>query len=110
MFAPHHELAAAEAVRGVRPGGRLTLLSWTPEGAVGQMFAAMEPFAPPPPAGAQPAPRWGDEGQVAGLLADRGPTIAVHRDIADDPDRTRRLDDALVVLARVCWPGSWPVR
>src|SRR6185369_4677884 len=59
MFAPHHQAAADELVRVCRPGGTLGLLSWTPEGFIGQMFATMKPYAPPPPPGAQPPPLWG---------------------------------------------------
>jgi SAM-dependent methyltransferase len=68
MFAPHHQEAADELVRVVRPGGRIGLLSWTPEGFIGQMFATMKPYAPPPPAGVQPPPLWGSEDHVRGLL------------------------------------------
>ena len=32
------------------PAARIGLLSWTPEGFIGQMFATMKPYAPPPPA------------------------------------------------------------
>lgn len=128
MFAPHHEAAASELLRVVRPGGRIGLLSWTPEGFIGRMFGVMKPFAPPLPEGATPAPRWGDETHVRGLLGDEvedfvavretvaitqfangaefrdyfkshyGPTIAVYRRIADDADAVRALDDALAVL------------
>lgn len=130
MFAPHHEAAADELVRVCRPGGTIGLLSWTPEGFIGQMFAAMKPYAPPPPPGAQPPPLWGSEQHVRALLADRvtgisaqrgtvrvelfaraadfrdyfkaryGPTIAVYQSIADDPRRTEALDQALAELAR----------
>ncbi len=94
------------------------------------MFAAMKPYAPPPPPGAQPPPLWGREDHVRGLLGDRvtdvtarrqsvivdrfadpeafrdyfkalyGPTIAVYRGIADDPDRVAALDRDLVELAQ----------
>ncbi|TDB89056.1 class I SAM-dependent methyltransferase, partial [Actinomadura sp. 7K534] len=47
MFAPHHQAAADELVRVCRPGGRIALLNWTPEGFIGQMFATMKPYAPP---------------------------------------------------------------
>ena len=49
MFAPHHQVAADELVRVVRPGGRIALISWTPEGFIGQMFKVMKPFAAPLP-------------------------------------------------------------
>lgn len=128
MFAPHHEAAAGELLRVVRPGGRVGVLSWTPEGFIGRMFRAMKPFAAPLPPGAQPAPLWGDESHVRELLGDAvdgvevqrdsvaidrfatgaefrdyfkanyGPTIAVYRRIADDADAVRALDDALAAL------------
>ncbi|MEK8225097.1 class I SAM-dependent methyltransferase [Oerskovia sp. M15] len=71
MFAPHHQAAADELVRVCRPGGTIGLVSWTPGGFIGQMFATMKPFAPPPPAGSQPPPLWGDEEHVRALLGDR---------------------------------------
>ena len=130
MFAPHHQASADELVRVCRPGGRIGLVSWTPEGFIGQMFATMRPYAPPPPPGAQPPPLWGQESHVRGLFGDRvagvraerrglrvdrfatpedfrdyfkaryGPTIAAYRFIADDPDRVAALDRDLADLAR----------
>ena len=70
MFAPHHQLTADELVRVCRPGGTIGLISWTPAGFIGQMFAAMKPYAPPPPPGAQPPPLWGDESHVRRLFGD----------------------------------------
>jgi len=129
MFAPHHQAAADELVRVCRTGGRIGLLSWTPEGFIGQMFATMRPFVGPPPPGVQPPPLWGNESHVAQLLGDRvhdlvaerrslsvahfpgpsdlrdyfsrsyGPTIAAYRALADDPARTGELDQALDELA-----------
>lgn len=130
MFAPHHQASADELVRVCRPGGTIGLLSWTPEGFIGQMFATMKPYAPAPPPGAQPPPLWGREDHVRSLLGDRvtginarretvrvdtfpspeefrdyfkacyGPTIAAYRGIADDAQRTAALDHDLVDLAR----------
>lgn len=130
MFAPHHTEAAAELLRVCRPGGRVGLVSWTPEGFIGQMFATMKPYVAPPPPGAQPPPLWGKEDHVLGLLGDRvvdvrterrtvrvdrfttpeefrdffktnyGPTIAAYRGLADQPDRAAALDQDLVKLAR----------
>lgn len=129
MFAPHHEASAAELVRVCRPGGTIGLTSWTPEGFVGQMLAAMRPYVAPPPAGAQPPTLWGDEAHVRGLFGDRvgeltarrhmvtvdrfgspaefrdyfkthyGPTAAAYRGLAQTPERIAELDAALDALA-----------
>src|SRR5918998_5751708 len=128
MFAPHHQAAADELIRVCRPGGTIAVLSWTPEGFIGQLFAAMKPFAPPPPPGASPAPLWGRADHVRTLFGDRvtglvahqqslrvdrfadgaelrdfmkanyGPTIAVYRFIADDPAKVAALDADIAAL------------
>jgi ubiquinone/menaquinone biosynthesis C-methylase UbiE len=128
MFAPHHQEAADELVRVCRPGGTIGVLSWTPEGFIGQMFATLKPYAPPPPPGASPAPLWGHADHVHALFRDRviglvahqqslrvdrfadgaafrdffkinyGPTIAVYKFIADDPEKVAALDADLAAL------------
>jgi SAM-dependent methyltransferase len=130
MFAPHHQTSADELIRVCRPGGTIGLLSWTPSGFIGQMFATMKPYAAPPPPGAQPPPLWGSEDHVRELLGDRveqvrtetrtlrvthytspeafrdyfktnyGPTISAYRFIADDPDRVAALDHDLAELGQ----------
>ena len=83
MFAPHHQAAADELVRVCRPGGTIGLLSWTPEGMLGALFAAMKPFAPPPPPGAQSPPLWGGEDHLRGLLGDRVELSTLERDVLE---------------------------
>ena len=61
------------------PGGTIGLISWTPAGFIGQMFATMKPYAPPPPPGAQPPPLWGDEDHVRELLGDRVTEVVAPR-------------------------------
>ena len=130
MFAPNHRSAADELARVCRPGGTIGLLSWTPEGFVGQMLSTMKPYAPPPPPGAQPPTLWGNEHHVRTLLGERitdvsvrrqavtvdrfadpeafrdyfksryGPTVAAYKGIADDPERVAALDRDLAELAR----------
>lgn len=68
MFAPRHAVAAAELARVCRPGGVLGLLSWTPDGMMGRLMAALRPFAPPPPAGASPPALWGREEHLLELF------------------------------------------
>lgn len=130
MFAPRHQRCADELLRVCRPGGTIGLISWTPEGFIGEMFTLMRPYSPPPPPGAQPPPLWGSEEHLLGLLGSRvaqvttsrktvtvdrfatpeqfrdyfkeryGPTIAAYRAIGDDADRVAALDRELVELAR----------
>jgi ubiquinone/menaquinone biosynthesis C-methylase UbiE len=134
MFAPFHERAAAELLRVCRPGGTIGLLSWTPEGFVGRLFATMKPFAPPPPPGASPAPLWGREDHVRELFDDGvrelrarrgtatfavedspeafrewwkrnyGPTIAVYKSL--DTDRSAELDAAFLRMLEETWSGG----
>ena len=66
MFAPDHEATARELGRVVRPGGRIALANWTPEGGLGRMFKMMAPFQPAPPP-SSPFD-WGREDRVRELL------------------------------------------
>ncbi|CAA9558455.1 MAG: Methyltransferase type 11 [uncultured Truepera sp.] len=69
MFAPRPERVAAELVRVCRPGGRMLMVNWTPNGFVGKMFKAIAKHVPPPP-GVPPAVLWGDEATVRERLHD----------------------------------------
>lgn len=68
MFAPDHGAVAGELARVTRPGGRIALACWTPEGGLGQLFMMMKPFLPPPPEGAGSPFGWGNEHHVRDLL------------------------------------------
>jgi ubiquinone/menaquinone biosynthesis C-methylase UbiE len=70
MFVPDHQRAASEILRVCRPGGTIGLLSWTPEGFIGELFRTMAPFAPPPSPGAQSPALWGRESHVLRLFGD----------------------------------------
>jgi SAM-dependent methyltransferase len=69
MFAPNHEKAAAELLRVVRPGGKIGLANWVPDGYVGDLFRTMGKYVPPP-AGLKPPFRWGTEEGLRELLGD----------------------------------------
>lgn len=136
MFAPHHQQAADELLRVTRPGGRIGLIAWTPDGFIGQLFATMKPYVPPPPPGVSAPPQWGDEDHVRTLLGDRvgelscerrqlevnayadgaafrdhfkadyGPTISAYRAIATDADRVAALDADIAALGDRFISGS----
>jgi ubiquinone/menaquinone biosynthesis C-methylase UbiE len=68
MFTPHQEQAAAELTRVCRPGGRIGLANWTPDGFVGQLFTIMGKHVPPPP-GLRPPALWGTKARLKELFA-----------------------------------------
>ena len=83
MFAPHHQDAADQLVRVCRPGGTIGLLSWTPEGMLGDLFRTMKPFMPTPPPGVQPPPLWGSEEHLQGLFGGRVDFHTLERDVLE---------------------------
>jgi ubiquinone/menaquinone biosynthesis C-methylase UbiE len=60
FIAPRPEVAARELFRVVRPGGVVGMTSWTPDGAMAELFAIGRSFAPPDP-DQLPSELWGDE-------------------------------------------------
>ena len=68
MFAPQPELAVAELRRVTRPGGRIALANWTPEGFIGKMFRIFKAHLPPSPAGIPSPMDWGNETIVRARL------------------------------------------
>ena len=76
MFAPRHRVTAGELARALRPGGRLCVTAWTPDGEIGKLFRAMGAYMPPPPPFAEPAGLWGTEDHVRELFAGTGVEVA----------------------------------
>lgn len=67
MFAPDHAQSAAEMLRVLRPGGRIGLANWTPEGFIGRLFKVIGAHVPPPP-GLVPPSLWGTDLHVRTLF------------------------------------------
>ncbi len=78
MFAPRPERVAAELLRVCRPGGRIALASWTPEGHIGRMFTIIGDHVPPPPFMASPL-EWGEEAIVRERLSEGIATLNITR-------------------------------
>jgi ubiquinone/menaquinone biosynthesis C-methylase UbiE len=63
MFTPNQTKAASELTRVCKPGGRIGLANWTPEGFIGQVFKILGKYLPPP-AGAMSPARWGTRSAI----------------------------------------------
>jgi SAM-dependent methyltransferase len=78
MFAPNQERTASELLRVVRPGGRIGLANWTPDGFIGELFRVAGRFVPPP-AGVSPPAAWGSEPRIVELFGTRAADIRTER-------------------------------
>lgn len=78
MFAPDQRRAAAEVLRVVRPGGRIGLANWTPEGFLGRLFKVITRFVPPP-AGVVSPMTWGSEPHLVELFGPEATDIRTTR-------------------------------
>jgi ubiquinone/menaquinone biosynthesis C-methylase UbiE len=78
MFTPDQVRAAAQLSRVCRPGGRIGLTCWTPEGFIGQMFKVLGRYAPLPPGVASPL-MWGVESHLHTLFDSNASRIDVTR-------------------------------
>jgi ubiquinone/menaquinone biosynthesis C-methylase UbiE len=78
MFAPDQEQVARELLRVCRPGGKIGLANWTPDGFIGQMFRVTARYAPPPPGLASPV-QWGTQQRVRELFGDGVASVQAER-------------------------------
>jgi SAM-dependent methyltransferase len=78
MFAPDQDRSAAELLRVVKPGGRIGLANWTPEGFIGKLFQLVGSFVPPP-AGLRPPAAWGTEPRLVELFGPYAADIQTER-------------------------------
>jgi SAM-dependent methyltransferase len=69
MFAPDQQRAAAELARVTRPGGRIGLATWTPDGFIGEMLKVVTGHVPPPAGVASPL-LWGTESHLRSLFGE----------------------------------------
>ncbi len=78
MFTPDHARAAAEMLRVTRPGGRIALANWTPDGFIGRLFRVLGSFVPPP-AGVKSPALWGTEPYIVQLFGAHAGKIRCER-------------------------------
>ena len=75
MFTPDQERAAAELARVCRPGGKIGMANWTPEGFIGQLFKTIGKYVPPP-AGVRSPALWGNRERIGELFDGAASLIA----------------------------------
>jgi ubiquinone/menaquinone biosynthesis C-methylase UbiE len=78
MFAPDQEKAASELLRVCKPGGKIGMANWTPEGFIGELFRINARYVPPPP-GVRPPVLWGREERLRELFGDGISSLQVTR-------------------------------
>jgi ubiquinone/menaquinone biosynthesis C-methylase UbiE len=78
MFTPNQEQAAQELLRVCRPGGKIGLANWTPEGFIGHVFRTIGKYIPAPP-GVKPPALWGTEQRLNQLFGDGISELTVRR-------------------------------
>lgn len=93
MFAPDHARAAAEIARVVRPGGRIGIAAWSPDGSIGDFFKSLSALAPPPPPDFQPPILWGTHDHVESLFAGTGVDVRFEDGVVDF--RFASIEDAV---------------
>jgi len=68
MFTPDQDKAAAELMRVCKPGGKIGLANWTPQGFIGQLFKTLGKHMPPP-AGVKSPALWGTHPRLNEMFA-----------------------------------------
>lgn len=67
MFTPDQAKAATELLRVCRPGGKIGLANWTPEGFIGRLFRLIGKYVPPATGLSSPA-LWGQHAHLERLF------------------------------------------
>jgi SAM-dependent methyltransferase len=81
MFAPRPDVAIAEMLRVLKPGGTIAFSTWPPELYIGRVFALVGSYLPPPPEGVSPPGQWGDPSIVRERLGSRVDRLAFEREV-----------------------------
>jgi ubiquinone/menaquinone biosynthesis C-methylase UbiE len=67
MFTPNQDAAASELIRVCKPGGKIGMANWTPDGFIGQLFKTIGKHMPPP-AGVKSPALWGTRARLAEMF------------------------------------------
>ena len=67
MFTADQDKAAGELLRVCKPGGKIGLANWTPEGYIGRLFKTLGKHLPPP-AGVKSPALWGTRARITEMF------------------------------------------
>jgi ubiquinone/menaquinone biosynthesis C-methylase UbiE len=78
MFTPNQDKAATELLRVCKPGGKIGLANWTPEGFIGQLFKTIGKHMPPA-AGVKSPALWGTGARITELFGAQASSIQLEQ-------------------------------
>jgi SAM-dependent methyltransferase len=70
MFAPDQQKTAEQLLRVTKPGGRIGMANWCPDGGLEKLFMTVVKHTGGPPPGVSPPVLWGSEDHVRQLFGD----------------------------------------
>jgi ubiquinone/menaquinone biosynthesis C-methylase UbiE len=100
MFTPNQETAAKELMRVCRPGGKIGLANWTPDGFIGNLFKIIGKCVPPAPGLKSPL-LWGTKQHLDTLF---GPQAIVRVQSKDFVFRYKSADHWMDVFRNYYGP------
>jgi SAM-dependent methyltransferase len=74
MFTADQDKAASELLRVCKPGGKIGLANWTPEGYIGRLFKTLGKHLPPP-AGVKSPALWGTRARITEMFGAQASNI-----------------------------------
>ncbi len=80
MFAPRPQIAIAQMLRVLKPGGLIAFSTWPPDLFVGRMFSLVSKYSPAPE-WVSPPVHWGEPAFVKQQLGDKVQDLYFHQDM-----------------------------
>lgn len=104
MFAPRPERAAAEMFRVAKPGGRVVMTNWVPEGPMDLISNLMGKYLPGGPEGLPDPKEWGEQNTARQRFGPNAEEVrfvrgAVHWDFEDSEQQMSFLTESAPPLA-----------
>jgi len=78
MFTPDQDKAAAEMLRVCKPGGKIGLANWTPDGFIGAVFKTLGRHVAPP-AGVKSPALWGTRARLGEMFGAKAANITAEQ-------------------------------